>query len=101
MQYWIFLFCPLLPLVLCSMSLVKLGDQIETRYKYSRVILLECPPVSMIRHNKDKGHKHPEIFHNQNGKLLVLCSMSLVKLGDIYINWTVFFAFGQHERFIS
>ena len=32
---------------------------------------------------------------------LVLCSMSLVKLGDIYINWTVFFASGQYERFIS
>ena len=49
--------------------LLKYKRQIETRYKYSRVILLECPPVSIIRHNKDKGHKHPEIFHNQNEKL--------------------------------
>jgi hypothetical protein len=57
--------------------LLKYKRQIETRYKYSRVILLECPPVSIIRHNKDKGHKHPEIFHNQNEKLekqLKLCS---------------------------
>jgi hypothetical protein len=69
--------------------------------EYSRVILLECPPVSIIRHNKDKGHKHPEIY-NQNEKLeKLLCNMSLVNFGDIYINWTVFFAFGQYERFIS
>jgi hypothetical protein len=49
--------------------LLKYKRQIETRYKYSQVILLECPPVSIRRHNKDKGHKHPEIFHNQNEKL--------------------------------
>ena len=49
--------------------LLKYKRQIETRYVYSRVILLECPPVSIIRHNKDKGHKHPEIFHIQNEKL--------------------------------
>ena len=45
--------------------LQNLKRQIETRYRRSRVILLECPPFSIIQYNKTLGHLNSNTFHKQ------------------------------------
>ena len=49
--------------------LQNLKRQIETRYRRSRVILLECPPFSIIQHSKTSGHLTSNTFHKQTVKL--------------------------------
>lgn len=49
--------------------LQNLKRQIETRYRRSRVILLECPPFSIIQYNKTLGHLNSNMFHKQTVKL--------------------------------
>lgn len=39
----------------------KLKRQIEVRYKKVKTILLECPPFSIVRHNKISGS--PQLYH--------------------------------------
>jgi hypothetical protein len=49
--------------------LQNLKRQIETRYRRWRVILLECPPFSIIQYNKTLGHLNSNTFHKQTVKL--------------------------------
>jgi len=56
----------------------NLERRIEVRYKKVKTILLECPPFSIVRHNKFLGHHNCTIFKKQTEEVnffqLIFCS---------------------------
>ncbi|CAC5359742.1 unnamed protein product [Mytilus coruscus] len=50
-------------------KLSTLNAQIEARYKYTKVCLLECPPYSIKLYNKHQGHEEPNKYIKQTARL--------------------------------